>query len=152
FNRAYFVDYMHSQIQTLESFPDAAPQRVLSVVMLDIDFFKKINDVYGHQAGDHVLKHTAELMRKMFRKTDIVARYGGEEFLAILPGTDAAGAVTAADKLRQAIQNYKYEFEGATIPVTLSSGVAQVNIGRETGDQAIARADAALYYSKQNGR
>lgn len=152
FNRAYFVEYMASQIATLESFPESAPQRVLSVVMLDLDFFKKINDVYGHQAGDHVLKHTSDLMRKMFRKTDIVARYGGEEFLAILPGTDAQGAVIAADKLRAAIASYKFEFDGTIIPVTVSSGVAQVNIGRETGDQAISRADSALYFSKESGR
>lgn len=152
FNRAYFVDYMASQISTLETFPENAPQRIISVVMLDIDFFKKINDVHGHQAGDHVLKHTSALMKKIFRKTDIVARYGGEEFLAILPGTDANGAVIAADKLRQAVASYKFEFDGSTIPVTISSGVAEINIGKETGDQAIARADSALYFSKEKGR
>lgn len=152
FNRAYFVDYMASQMTTLESFPENAPQRIISVVMLDIDYFKKINDVYGHQAGDFVLRNTAELMRKCFRKTDIVARYGGEEFLAILPGTDAEGAAIAAEKLRVQIQGFRYEFEGTVIPVAISSGVAQIGLGRETGDQAIARADAALYFSKQNGR
>lgn len=152
FNRAYFSDYLASQLATLQSFPETAPQRIISVVMLDIDFFKKINDVHGHQAGDFVLKHTADIMRNCFRKTDIVARYGGEEFLAILPGTDGSGAVTAADKLRQAIQDYRFEFEGTVIPVTISSGVAQINIGSESGSQAIARADAALYFSKQNGR
>lgn len=152
FNRAYFTDYMKSQVATLESFPESAPQRTISVVMLDIDYFKKINDVYGHQAGDHVLKHTAELMKKSFRKTDIVARYGGEEFLAILPGTDMDGAAVASDKLRLAIASYKYEFDGTIIPVTMSSGVAQIAIGKENGEQAIARADAALYFSKENGR
>jgi diguanylate cyclase (GGDEF)-like protein len=152
FNRAYFVDYLTSQLNTLESFPENAPQRIISVVMLDIDHFKKVNDVYGHQAGDYVIKMVADLLRKCFRKTDVVARYGGEEFLAILPGTEAAGAVVAADKLRQAVQGYKFEFEGTVIPVTISSGVAQIAIARETGTQAIARADAALYFSKQNGR
>ncbi len=152
FNRAYFTDYMKSQVSTLESFPESAAQRTISVVMLDIDFFKKINDVYGHQAGDYVIKTTAELMRKCFRKTDVVARYGGEEFLAILPGTDVEGAAIASDKLRQTIQNFKFEFDGKIMPVTMSSGVAQIQIGRENGEQAIARADAALYFSKQNGR
>ncbi len=152
FNRAYFTDYMKSQVSTLESFPESAAQRTISVIMLDIDFFKKINDVYGHQAGDLVLKHTADLMRKCFRKTDVVARYGGEEFLAILPGTDMEGAAVASDKLRIAIQNYKYEFDGKLIPVTMSSGVAQIVVGKENGEQAIARADAALYFSKENGR
>jgi diguanylate cyclase (GGDEF)-like protein len=152
FNRAYFTEYLASQMATLESFPATAAQRVVSVVMLDIDFFKKINDGYSHQAGDFVLKHTSELMKKCFRKTDIVARYGGEEFLAILPGTDAVGACIAAEKLRMAVQAYKFEFEGRVIPVTISSGVAQINIGKETGEQAIARADAALYFSKESGR
>src|SRR5262249_8134251 len=93
-----------------------------------------------------------EILKKSFRKTDIVARYGGEEFLAILPGTAAEGAVVAAEKLRITISSHKFDFEGTVIPVKISSGVAQVNIGRESGDQAIARAHAALYYSKQSGR
>ncbi len=152
FNRAYFIDYLSSQIATLETFPATAAQRVISVVMLDIDFFKKINDVHGHPAGDYVIRTVAEILRKSFRKTDVVARYGGEEFLAILPGTDAIGAVVAADKLRQSIQTYPFEFEGTKIPLTMSSGVAQLSIGAESGDQAVARADAALYFSKQNGR
>jgi diguanylate cyclase (GGDEF)-like protein len=152
FNRAYFVDYLASQLATLETFPVAAPQLTMSVVMLDIDFFKKINDVYGHQAGDYVIKNVAELLRKTFRKTDVVARYGGEEFLAILPGTDAKGAITAAEKLRKSIEGHTFDFEGTVIPVRISSGVAQINVGGETGDQAIARADAALYFSKHNGR
>ena len=152
FNRAYFVDYLASQLATLESFPTYAPQRTMSVVMLDIDFFKKINDVYGHQAGDFVIRSVAELLRNTFRKTDVVARYGGEEFLAILPGTDAQGATVAAEKLRVQVQNFAFTFEGTVIPVRISSGVAQIAIGSETGDQTIARADAALYYSKQNGR
>lgn len=152
FNRAYFVDYLASQLSTLESFPPSAPQRIISVVMLDIDFFKKINDVYGHQAGDYVIRTVAELLRKTFRKTDVVARYGGEEFLAILPGTDSHGAMVAAEKLRLSIQGYAFDFEGTKIPVAISSGVAQISIGSETGTQAIARADAALYFSKQNGR
>ncbi len=152
FNRAYFTDYLKSQVSTLESFPETAGQRTISVIMLDIDFFKKINDKFGHQAGDFVLQHTAELMRKCFRKTDVVARYGGEEFLAILPGTDMDGAAIASDKLRIAIATYKFDFEGTLIPVTMSSGVAQIKVGKETGEQAIARADAALYFSKESGR
>ncbi len=152
FNRSYFNDYLKNQVKTLESFPADAPQKMISVIMLDIDFFKKINDKYGHQAGDFVLQHTSDLMKKNFRKTDVVARYGGEEFLAILPGTDLDGAAVASDKLRESIQNYVYDFNGTIIPVTMSSGVAQIQIGSETGEQAIARADQALYFSKQSGR
>lgn len=152
FNRGYFADYLKSQVQTLESFPHAAPQRIMSVVIMDLDFFKKINDGYGHQAGDYVLVHTAELMKNCFRKTDVVARYGGEEFLCILPGTDLAGAAVAADKLRQMVAGFHFEHDGKVIPVTISSGVAQITIGHETGEQAVARADAALYFSKEKGR
>lgn len=152
FNRAYFSDYLGTQVATLETFPLNAPQRVMSVVMMDIDFFKKVNDVYGHQAGDYVIKTTADLARKTFRKTDVIARYGGEEFLAILPGTDVYGSVVAAEKLRSTVQAHRFEFEGTVIPITLSSGVAQISVGNETGEQAIARADQALYFSKQNGR
>lgn len=152
FNRNYFAEYLKGQVATLESFPASAAQRIVSVVMMDIDFFKKINDVYGHQAGDFVLANTGELMRKCFRKTDIVARYGGEEFLAIMPGTDLQGAAVASDKLRQAIETFRFETGGKVVPVTISSGVAQIDIGKETGEGAIARADAALYFSKQSGR
>ena len=152
FNRAYFSEYLASQVSTLESFPKDAPQRIISVVMLDIDFFKKINDVHGHQAGDFVLKNISQTMGKCFRKTDVVARYGGEEFLAILPGTDLEGAAIAAEKLRASVASHVFEFEGKRIPVTISSGVAQITIGAETGEQAISRADAALYFSKENGR
>jgi diguanylate cyclase (GGDEF)-like protein len=152
FNRNYFTTYLESQIKTLEAFPEGATQKHLSVIMMDIDFFKKINDKYGHQAGDYVLKHTSDLMKSTFRKTDVVARYGGEEFLAILPGTDFKGAAVAAEKLRTAVESYVFDFEGTIIPVTISIGVSQIRFGIETGEQAIARADGALYQSKHNGR
>jgi len=152
FNRNYFTEYLESQIKTLETFPDSATQKQMSVIMMDIDFFKKINDEYGHQAGDFVLKHISDLMKGCFRKTDVVARYGGEEFLAILPGTEFGGAAVASDKLRATVENYTFDFEGTIIPVTISIGVAQINFGRESGEQAIARADSALYQSKHNGR
>lgn len=152
FNRAYMNDYVKSQLPSLEGLPPAAPQRQMSVVIVDIDFFKKVNDVHGHQAGDHVIRTTAELIKKAFRKTDVPCRYGGEEFVTFLPGTDAPGAVVAADKLRQLVQSTRIEFEGKHIPVTISAGVAQLQVGGESGDQAIARADHALYFSKQSGR
>src|SRR5690606_5906703 len=99
-----------------------------------------------------ILKVTAEIMKKCFRKTDVVARYGGEEFLAILPGTDFKGAAVAAEKLRSSVETNIFEFEGTKIPVTISIGVAQINVGIENGEQAVSRADAALYSSKHNGR
>lgn len=151
-NRAYFVEDLSNRVTALESNNDPNSPRALSVIMMDIDFFKKVNDVYGHQAGDYVIKTTAQLAQANFRKSDVLARYGGEEFLAILPDTDLDGAINAAEKLRLAVAAHRYEFEGKIIPLTISSGVAQIMIGREKGDQVIARADQALYFSKQNGR
>jgi diguanylate cyclase (GGDEF)-like protein len=152
YNRAYFVEYMTSQVSHLEKLPETATQKSISVIMIDIDHFKKTNDVYGHQAGDYVIKVVADIMKNVFRKTDIVCRYGGEEFLTILPGTELTGAATAAEKLRKTIAEYSFEFDETKIPVTISSGVAQILVGKETGDQTIARADAALYCSKDSGR
>jgi len=152
FNRAYFSEYLSSQVAALQTLPADAPQRTMSVVMLDIDFFKKINDVYGHQAGDYVLSNVGRLLKLGFRKTDVVARYGGEEFLAILPSTELVGAATASEKIRLAIANFRFDFNGTIIPVTISSGVSQITIGKETPTEAVARADAALYFAKKSGR
>ena len=152
FNRSYFVDYMASQISILMQFPAEAAQRALAIMMLDIDHFKKINDVYGHPAGDSVLQDLASLMKKTFRSTDVICRYGGEEFLVIFPSTSVEEAAIAAEKLRGIVETFEFAFDGVTIPLTISAGVAQVNIGFEDGDQTIARADAALYESKHRSR
>lgn len=152
YNRNYFVEYMSQTIENLGSLPDSATQKVVSIIMMDIDFFKKINDHYGHPAGDFVLKETAQVMKHGFRRTDMIARYGGEEFLIILPGTDLKGAVVAADKVRVAIESSTFKFDNKLIPVTISSGVAVIDVNKESADQALARADLALYHSKKNGR
>jgi diguanylate cyclase (GGDEF)-like protein len=152
FNRTYFEEYMANQVVHLEHLPKDATQRIISVVMLDIDHFKKVNDDYGHQAGDYVIKEVASHLKETFRRTDIVCRYGGEEFLAILPGTDLDGACIAAEKFRQVIASFNFEHENVKIPITISSGVAQIRVGEEKGERTIARADEALYHSKESGR
>lgn len=152
FTRGYFEDYLRLQTKTLMELPANIDQRMMSLVMIDIDHFKKVNDVHGHQAGDHILKHVAAVMRKSFRKTDIVCRYGGEEFLVILPVTDLTNATIAAEKLRTNIEAEKIVFEGTHIPVTVSLGVAQINFGVETYTETIARADSSLYEAKRSGR
>jgi diguanylate cyclase (GGDEF)-like protein len=136
----------------ISNLPVGNDHRNLSVIMGDIDHFKKINDKYGHPAGDYVIKTVAQTLNKSFRKTDIICRYGGEEFLIILPASDLPGAKIAAEKARTAIENTKFEFGGTIIPVTMSLGVAQLQVGIESSKETIARADAALYHSKQNGR
>ena len=152
FNRAHFEEYMKQEESRIATLPSGSDHRNLTVIMGDIDHFKKINDNFGHPAGDYVIKTVAQIFLKTCRKTDIVCRYGGEEFLVILPASDATGSQIAADKIRIAIETNRFEFEGKIIPVTMSMGVAQMIVGEETGKDTIARADAALYGSKQNGR
>jgi diguanylate cyclase (GGDEF)-like protein len=135
----------------MEALPE--PDRfAISLIMCDIDFFKKINDQYGHQAGDYVLKQVSRLMKQTFRKTDVCCRYGGEEFLVILPAAHSENAAIAANKLRLTIQNEVMIFEDRHIPVTMSCGVATIQIGKEAYTETMARADAALYESKHKGR
>ena len=152
FTRGYFEEFLESQIRTLALLHESGEHPELSLIMADIDFFKKVNDKYGHQAGDYVIQSVANIMRKTFRKTDLVCRYGGEEFLVILPSTSLAGASYAAEKLRLAIEAERMVFDGTHIPVTISSGVAQIKFGKETYTETMGRADAALYFSKESGR
>jgi diguanylate cyclase (GGDEF)-like protein len=125
----------------------------LSVFMLDIDHFKKFNDAYGHAAGDLVLSEVAATMQAQLRPTDSCARMGGEEFLVILPDTDAAGAVVAADRLRKAIRDTALALsDGKPLPaLTVSIGVAQAGAEEKASDM-VSRADAALYRAKNGGR
>lgn len=150
YNRTYFEQYLPTALKVLEK--KAPSEQEICVMMIDIDHFKQVNDGYGHAAGDIVLQKVAKIIRFNFRKTDVLCRYGGEEFLAILPATTLMGAVLAAEKLRKAVETNIYEYNGVTIPVTISLGLAQVQVNAESGEEAIARADAALYYAKKNGR
>jgi two-component system, cell cycle response regulator len=127
--------------------------RLLSVIMLDIDFFKKFNDTYGHSCGDAVLKQVAKVIQASVRGNDIAARYGGEEFCLLLSDADAAHAQNAAERLRAAIAATPTKYEGQSLTVTVSIGVAQYDSGRDlSGKSIIDRADKALYVSKQEGR
>ena len=123
-----------------------------AVLLLDIDHFKKLNDTFGHPAGDAALKHTARVLEGHLRQGDEAARYGGEEFGVILPGADAAGAAPLAERVRAAIEGSQVVFEGARLAVTVSVGVAAwPEDGREI-DTLLAAADRALYAAKQDGR
>lgn len=152
YTRGYFEDYLNLQIGALKQLSQDAEQRNVTLALIDIDFFKKVNDVYGHQAGDFVLKAVSKIMIKTFRKTDVVCRYGGEEFLVILPTTDLNGASIAIEKLRSTVQNEVLSYEGIEIKITVSIGIAQIYIGKESYEETIARADEALYASKRHGR
>ncbi|MGE4318453.1 MAG: diguanylate cyclase [Deferribacterales bacterium] len=122
-----------------------------SLIMGDIDFFKKINDSYGHDTGDHVLKVLALIMQENLRQQDIISRWGGEEFLIMLPYTDLNKAVAVAEKLREAVKNTPLSYAGEKFSVTMTFGVSQFdkNLGLE---KAIKKADDALYLGKHTGR
>jgi diguanylate cyclase len=123
----------------------------VTLVLLDIDFFKKFNDTHGHQVGDEVLRTVAKTLRAQAREMDLPCRYGGEEFAAILPATDAAGACVVAERIRKAVEASTTTCEGKSLKVTCSLGLSQ---SRSADDSAkvIRRADDALYKSKEAGR
>lgn len=124
----------------------------LSVVMVDIDHFKQVNDTYGHPAGDIVIRNTAdELVRAYPRKSDYVARYGGEEFVVILRDANLDDALKMTERLLDAIRSTPVDCDGTMVEVTCSAGVAQVRRGEST-KALLARADAMLYRAKRNGR
>lgn len=124
----------------------------LSFAMLDIDFFKNVNDNYGHSFGDLVLKEIAFLLLQTFRKTDMVFRYGGEEFAIIITETSKDKALIPLERLRKTISEHPFVYDGITIKVTVSIGVSDVNKDVETVHQLFELADKALYKSKENGR
>ncbi len=120
----------------------------LSVIMLDVDYFKRYNDTYGHPAGDVVLKKIAQVLQTSARRTDSVARYGGEEFVIILPHTDHQGAQIIAERFREAVEHTPWPQRA----VTISVGVATLSLTTESDQQLITEADQALYRSKRWGR
>jgi len=123
-----------------------------ALLMFDIDHFKKLNDTYGHPAGDAAIRSTAQVLVRHLRKGDQAARYGGEEFAAILPAADEKGAAQLADRVREAIEAARPVFEGARLNVTVSLGVAVWPDDAKDDEGLIAAADRALYAAKQGGR
>jgi len=125
----------------------------IALVMCDIDKFKSVNDTYGHQAGDSVLKEFAHVLKCEAREIDRVGRYGGEEFLLILPGTVLDAAVTFAERLREKVASHTFEYSGGTLTRTMSCGVAASPHPRVKDQEALLRAaDDALYVAKETGR
>lgn len=146
-NKRYFIDCIEREFSRARRH-----NRHLSFIIMDIDFFKKLNDTYGHLAGDYVLKRTARLIRDCIRCEDIFARYGGEEFALLLPETEHWQALQIAEKLRQRIETQEIFFDGMRLRVTLSLGVANATPEMLTPDQLIQTADSHLYHAKRSGR
>lgn len=145
-NRRAFDDEMTRRVSEFQRY-----RTPVSLLLFDIDHFKKFNDTYGHQTGDEVLCHVACTLSMVMRDVDLVCRYGGEEFAVILPQTDQAGAVMAAERARAAIERMVVESAGQLLKVTVSGGVAAA-VPAEELDQLVARADQGLYASKRAGR
>jgi len=147
FNKRYFVETLERELSRARRY-----DRPLALMMFDIDHFKRCNDTYGHRAGDHVLRHMADIVRQRARKVDVVARYGGEEFAVILPEIDELGAAQFAETVREMVEQEEFSFEGRRIPLTISIGVAELEPEVANADDLIKRADARLYLAKQSGR
>ena len=124
----------------------------LSCIMADIDHFKRVNDTYGHQAGDYVLSSLASILRTNVRRTDICARYGGEEFVILLPNTSIENAVDLAEKIRIRIEDTEMNYQGVILKITASFGVAAGLKDEDLNDALVKKADDKLYQAKQTGR
>ncbi|SFN16738.1 GGDEF domain-containing protein, partial [Nitrosomonas communis] len=146
-NRRYFYELSRKLFNLARRY-----QTPLSVFIFDIDHFKQINDKYGHQFGDTVLRHVAQVISEHVRETDVLARYGGEEFIVTLPNTTVHEALAAAEHLRKGISASREIANGRKIIVTISVGVAEMMIHEDTLDRLIQRADQALYTAKNAGR
>jgi diguanylate cyclase (GGDEF)-like protein len=149
YNHRYFQEILEVELNRGLRY-----EHPLSLLLIDIDFFKKVNDLYGHPAGDHVLRAVSRLLVKLVRHSDIVARYGGEEFAVIMPETGSRGARVIAQRLRRGIGQEQIDYKDQSISVTISIGLAtsdgnNTSTGRK---ELIELSDRALYRAKQNGR
>lgn len=148
-NHRFFYHRLKQEIASAGRYRDK-----LSVVMMDIDFFKKVNDTYGHKAGDRILIGVASILQNACRESDLVARYGGEEFALILPRTPKERAMTIADRIRERVN--KREFcinnEGLKISVSMSAGISEYPYDGQSCNELVERSDEALYYAKHSGR
>ena len=145
--RRYFVEAANLEVERVRRFGTAA-----SLVMIDLDHFKAVNDTYGHAVGDEALRFLTQMCKKHLRQIDVIARIGGEEFAVLLPGTNETGAMAVAEKLRQAVYETPVKSGEIQFNITASFGVAEVCAGDTGIDECLSRADAALYAAKHAGR
>lgn len=146
-NRRTFQEYLERLVSRCRSLREP-----MSVVLFDVDHFKRVNDTWGHLAGDSVLKELASLLKRAVRPTDLLARYGGEEFGLLVPYTTVVEALSVAERMRTTVVGHRFVFDGQLIPVTISLGVADLVTQIESADALLQAADKALYAAKQQGR
>ena len=154
FNHGFFQNRLIEEIERAERY-----KTDLTLMILDLDHFKRVNDTFGHMTGDEVLIKIAETIKYQVRECDIPARFGGEEFTVILPETDSTGSLTVAERLRQSIKQLQFSASGAdtknpkSFSITTSIGLScYAHASNMTEDILIENADKALYEAKQNGR
>lgn len=146
-NHRRFQERLSAEFDRIARHPEP-----ISLILMDLDHFKMINDNFGHPVGDLVLKKIANILLKMTRTIDTVARYGGEEFVLLLLNTDKKQAIQMAERIRKTVETTKFEFDGKKIPVTLSLGMAATPLDTKNKKELIELADKALYHSKHSGR
>lgn len=151
---AYTRRHIAKEMQSFRKMSESGASPLMSVILVDVDHFKSVNDTYGHQAGDEVLKTIVQIMKSCSRSTDQVARFGGEEFVVYLPNTPLLGACIVAEKLRARVEEtvIPVEEEEVKIQVTISLGAAELAGPKESNEDLIKRADLCLYEAKKTGR
>jgi diguanylate cyclase (GGDEF)-like protein len=147
FNRGHWEDCLEKEYKRC-----TRSKNTSSLIMFDIDHFKKVNDTYGHQAGDEVIRVTSQALRDTLRETDIAGRYGGEEFGVLLVDTNAQDAFTFAERLREKIAAITVRYESLEIRYTISIGVAEISSDLNAHTEWLEHSDVALYHCKRNGR
>ena len=147
FNRRHSMEMLDSELRRARR-----SRGSFSVVMFDLDHFKSINDRFGHLCGDAVLAQVGHRMKAVLRSSDMKCRYGGEEFLVLLPDTPLAGARRVAEMLRHDLEEHPVHWDGQTVVITASFGIAEIVAAEEDASSIVGRADAALYRAKQDGR
>lgn len=146
-NRRFFDDKLEEYTRLC-----LRAKQPLSCIMLDLDHFKPVNDNYGHQSGDYVLKTLASAISEIVRTTDVLARYGGEEFILLLPYTKLVDGLILAEKLRALVEETEFEFENHHLSITISLGISELMEDEYDSFSLVSRADRALYCAKENGR
>lgn len=146
-NQLFFKNSLSNEVERVKRYGG-----LLSLLMIDIDHFKKVNDTFGHDAGDYVLQRVAFLIRNNVRKINMVCRYGGDEFAIIAPISDLSSVIRMAERLRQLVERTKFHIGGKIIHTTISIGIAAWHAGLSDGKSLMVAADENLYKSKRGGR
>jgi len=148
FNHRYFNERLAEEAERIDRYKNGS----VSLVIIDIDFFKKVNDTYGHLAGDKVLKELADKLVALTRRVDVVCRYGGEEFANIMPEISSSGALKYMERIRKAVERMVVNIDGKAVSITVSAGIADYPASCDDAKKLIGCADQALYQAKKAGR